>query len=133
MEYATFDESDFPIVRVTFNIKNPTLDQFKQFIDGQKKLLSYLKPFVLIMDARNVGFLSSEIRIEQGTFFKNDRERLNKYCIGAVLWVSSPIVSMMIKGMMLIEKPPNETFITSNIDEVNRKVEELRFQIMKSA
>jgi hypothetical protein len=131
MEYATFDESDFPIVKVTFNIKDPTLDQFKQFIDGQKKLLAYAKPFLLSMDARKVGFLSSEIRIEQGNFFRDDRERLVKYCIGAVIWVNSPIVSMMIKGMMLIEKPPNETFITSNIEEVNRKVDALRLQIAK--
>jgi hypothetical protein len=130
MEYATFDESDFPVVKVTFNIKDPTLNEFKQFIEGQKRILSYAKPFILLMDARMVGFLSSEIRIEQGNFFKNDRERLNKYCIGAVLWVNSPIVSLMIKGMMLIERPPNETFITSNLDEVNKKVEELRSKIV---
>lgn len=129
MEYATFDESDFPIVKVTFNIKDPTLDQFKQFIDGQKRFLSYAKPFVLLMDARKVGFLSSEIRIEQGNFFKSDRDRLIKYCIGAVLWVNSPIVSMMIKGIMLIESPPNETFITSNIEEANKKVAELRTRV----
>jgi hypothetical protein len=130
MDYATFDESGFPVVKVTFNIKDPTLDEFKQFIDGQKRILCYAKPFVLLMDARTVGFLSSEIRIEQGNFFKNDRERLNKYCIGAVIWVNSPIVSLMIKGMMLIERPPNETFITANIDEANKKIEELKSKII---
>lgn len=122
MEYATVNESDFPVVKITFNIKDLTLDQFRQFIEGQKRILSYAKPYILLMDARMVGFLSSEIRIGQGNFFKNDRERLTKYCIGAVLWVNSPIVSVMIKVMMLIERPSNETFITSNIDEVNKKV-----------
>ncbi|NBW35495.1 MAG: hypothetical protein EBR30_10850 [Cytophagia bacterium] len=131
MEYATFDHSDFPVIKVTFNIKDPTLEEFKQFIQGLKSILYQAKPYVLLMDARKVGFLSSEIRIEQGNFFKNERDRLNKYCIGAVLWVNSPIVSMMIKGMMLIERPPNETFITADAEEVNKKVQELRLKIIE--
>jgi hypothetical protein len=125
MEYATFDETEFPIVKVTFHLKDPSLQQFRQFIAGQKRLLDYKKPFVLFMDARKVGFLSSEIRIEQGNFFKDFNRPLKEFCIGAILHVSSPLVSIMIKGMMLIAPPPNAIHITSDADDATKMAEDL--------
>lgn len=63
-KYSTFDESEFPIVKVTFNLKHPNLNQFMQFIDAQKRILNKKEKFVLLMNARNVSFLSSDFRIE---------------------------------------------------------------------
>lgn len=123
--YSTFDESEFPLVKITFNLKDPSPEHFMQFIDGQKKLLTRNKEFVLLMDARKVGFLSSEIRIMQGNFFKEYKEPLKKYCLGAVLLVSSPIVKMMLKGMMLIAPPPNNTIVCSNELEARKLADEM--------
>jgi hypothetical protein len=125
MKYCSVDESQFPMVKIYFHLKDPTLLQFNQFLDEQKRLLTYQKEFVLLMDATKVGFLSSEIRIAQGNFFKEYNDTLKKYCLGAVLLVSSSLVKMMIKGMMLISAPPNQTLICSNENEARVLAENL--------
>lgn len=118
--FITADESEFPIVKISFNLKEPSKEQFNEFLNCQKDLLSRKKPFVLLMDARKLGFLPAEIRIMQGTFFKDYQQPLKEYCLGASIQVSSPFVKMMIKAMMAIAPPPNHTVISSNAQEARR-------------
>ncbi|MGC4022188.1 MAG: hypothetical protein QM734_09710 [Cyclobacteriaceae bacterium] len=120
MAYFSADRTEFPIVKVKFLWANPTLKDFNEFLDYQKQLLEAETEFVLQMDSRVLSYLSSEVRIAQGQFFKTYKAPLNKYCLGAVLLVKSPIVKMMLKAMMLIERPPNTVLVTDSEVEASK-------------
>ncbi|MDN4163931.1 hypothetical protein QWY31_00380 [Cytophagales bacterium LB-30] len=87
------------------------------------------KPFALYLDARKVGYLSSDIRIAQGKFFKDYKIELNAYCVGAVILVNSPFVSMMLNSISVIENLPKDMYTTFNEAEALNKIEEFLSKI----
>ncbi|MDN4164443.1 hypothetical protein QWY31_02965 [Cytophagales bacterium LB-30] len=125
MGYITTDESKLPLVKVTINFGNPSFSDYKLFLDFQIKLLSIKHPFVLYMDARKLGYLSSDIRMAQGKYFKDYKIELNTYCVGTIMLVKSTLASLMFKAVSVMENPPGETYITSDEMEALNKIEEL--------
>ena len=115
--YISVDESEFPLVRMKFNIKSPTWEQYETFMHEQLRLLTYEKEMVFLMDCRKFGFLGSEMRIAQGKLFKENQVALQKYLLGAVLIVNSPLVKMMLKAIMLISSPPGKVVIVSSDEQ----------------
>ncbi|MDN4163932.1 hypothetical protein QWY31_00385 [Cytophagales bacterium LB-30] len=81
------------------------------------------QPYALYIDARKLDYLSSDIRIAQGKFFKDYKTEMNTYCIGAVMLVKSPFAFLMHKAISVLENPPGETYFAFTETEALKKTE----------
>lgn len=106
MKYADLDFSQNPIVIVRINPIDPTEQQFEEYLEELTKVAKEMKNGVLIFQISNGKFLPSEKRIKIGNWIKTHTEIMKKNMYG-ICYVNTSFIPMTIlKGILLVNKPP---------------------------
>lgn len=127
-EYATFDSSRWPLVKVTFAAHEPSMAEFDEYLNKMQSIYENTTPFVLVLDAAKSKYLSSELRIKQGNWLKKNDKLIKDNCLGMAYYIPSMMVRIILNGIFLIQKPACPYVITSTLQEAEawaRKQQEL--------
>lgn len=117
--FSQTDDARFPIVLVTLNDFEPTLDEFNHHLDELTQLTSS-QGVVLMLDISKSKFLPSEHRIAAGKWLKTESEKMKNNLKGLVFINSSVIMSVVLKGVFLVNKPPVDYLVASSLEEALR-------------
>ncbi len=109
MKYATVDGSQKPILHIVINGIDPTPEQLDEHFAEWKAMLEELADFpypcVIIVDATQSKFLSSEVRIKIGKFLNDNDVLMKKHIKLIVQVISNPLINIILKGILLVQKP----------------------------
>jgi hypothetical protein len=119
MELATFDISRLPTFIMTLNPVEPTAALMdKNFIEVDK-ILNQIKDKkgFQIVNLLNAKYLNSDLRIKQGNWLKEKDSLIKEKLEGVVIVNNSMIMTIVVKGILLIKKPPVPMYFVKTVEE----------------
>jgi hypothetical protein len=116
-DFVTIESTRFPLVAAKFADFIPTMEEF---LDMQAKLTKFVQThtdFVLIVDMSQMQFMPSEHRIAQANWQKQSNPLFLKQRMSLAFCTPSIIAQMMLKGVLIINKPSVPYTVVSSIDK----------------
>lgn len=116
-KYAEIDMTNFPVVIIKYNSQEPTLTEFKEYLSDMDKMYKTEGKRVVIFDASNTKYLSSELRIEQGKWMRENRELLKSKVNNMIFVIPNILVQIIFKGILIVEPLPVDYKLAKNMSE----------------
>ena len=127
--FATFDDTNFPIINV---ILEGSLILDKEFLDFQTKWLDYYnqqKDFIFIFDLEGMTFVHPKYTLLMANFMKQIKKQNYQYLRTSVIYVSNQLILELLSFVFNMEKPLNTVYI---IQEKQNKKQSLNTQLNKT-
>ncbi|EAY31440.1 hypothetical protein M23134_04273 [Microscilla marina ATCC 23134] len=124
MKYATLDASHDPVMILHFTGEEPTEESFDDYLNLYLNAVKQKKGRGVVMEAKKVGFVPVKYRIKQGKFLKEHEALLKKNIAGIAFVFKSVITRFMITAVFVIKKPPFPYYLTGDLDEAVRWVQQ---------
>lgn len=116
-KYAEIDMTGFPVVIIKYNSQEPTLGEFKEYLSEMEKMYEVDGKRVIIFDASNTKYLSSELRIEQGKWLRNNRDLIKSKVSNMIFIIPNILVQIIFKGILIVEPLPVDYKLAKNMSE----------------
>ncbi len=106
--YFSIDATTFPILHIQFKAKQPTEKEFEEHIEQLSIFCLQEKPYAMVMEFLDSGYLKSQYRIKLGNWLKTYQEQLKNTCKGVAYISSSVIHKVILQCVFAIQPPPFE-------------------------
>ena len=124
MKYASIDTGLFPIVKVTYQGFEPTMEEFNEYLNELLEIYNRKKHFVLIFDASKAKYLKAELRVEQGKWIEKNQNLIKQYCLGNSFVISNPIIKIVFNCILAVKPPPVNYAVFSHIHNASEWAKE---------
>lgn len=134
MDFADFDKSKYPIIVYRVKPIEPTLAQYEEYLEHQKKLMLAVpknEKMIIVFDYTHLKFLTSDMRIKRGNFIKENDELMKSTIQHIVVMSPGTVSRMMIQGVFLVRKPSVSTEVVGSMSEAISIAEELVRKVKK--
>lgn len=124
--FANFNLDDFPFVNVKFakSVKNE--EDFDNFLKHWIILNAQNKPYSLIFDTTNIGFINPKYAFKMATFIKKLKNMEEKYLTQSIIIVNNSLIKNLLNVVMSIQKPVAKVYIVSDKENADRLYQNLR-------
>ena len=116
MSSIEFDDSRFPIVRVTF-VGVVTSEEFERYLDSMTKLLLRRQMNVMVLDASRAGLSPPIQRRRQAEWMKEHDAELRRYSKGTAFVITSTLVRGALTAILWLQPMPTPHVVVSTIEE----------------
>ncbi len=103
------------VIRVTFS-QEPSREEYNKYLIDLLKLI-HLKATISLLFVLPNSYMSSELRIIQGNWIRDNEELLRKKVRHSVFITPSFLATVVLKGIFLINKPVGNYLITGSTIE----------------
>ena len=117
MTFATFDDSGWPVIRVTFHSTPSNQHEFDQYLSRLSGLYDHREPFWVIFDGRHVGKMGVSYLIQQARYMKATEGLAKVYMRKAAVIIDNNFVHGIINALFAIRKPVSDLQIFTTLDE----------------
>ncbi|MCS6968327.1 MAG: hypothetical protein RMJ44_06965 [Cytophagales bacterium] len=117
MEYATFDESKFPIVIITFRAEEPTIEEFENYLNKALEIYQRKTPVSFVFDCTLSKYLRAELRIKQAEWLKKHKELISTWQKCFVFVMPNKLVRVILDAIMFITPLPAPHVIVKTLEE----------------
>ncbi|WP_448518605.1 hypothetical protein [Rhodoflexus sp.] len=117
MDYVTIDESKWPIVLITFNENEPTVEEFDRYLDQIYELYTRRQPVCFVLDATKSKYLSSELRIKQGNWVKQHKELIAEFQRCMIFVIPNMMVRFIFDAVLLVSPLPTPYLVVKSVEE----------------
>jgi len=117
MAYATFDESLFPIILITFSEADPSKDAFEEYLAQLLALYDRKQTVSFVFDASKSRILSADRRTDQANWLKKNAEVIGKYQKCAVFVLPNLIVRLLFDAILAINGFPSPFAVVKSVEE----------------
>jgi len=114
--FATFDNSDFPTVKVTLSETIVDRNDFENFLQEWLKLYDNKQYFTFIFDTQNVGFINPKYSILMSLFIKELKKRDIQYLEKSHIYVYNNFTMYLLDLIFNLQKPVAPVYIIYNGD-----------------
>ena len=106
----------WPIVVLIFE-GVPSEEAFDSYLRELDRIYARGQRHVTIVDARKGGLIPRSMRRRQGEWLKENREVIERYSIGTVTVLGSPVLRFVLATIYLIQPPVVPNVIVSTWEE----------------
>ena len=117
MKYFEIDKTHFPVILIRINPIEMSLKDQQEYLEKVYELVEQFPGLVLITDISKGKPLSSEVRIYQGNWNKKHEAFLKQRLNGLVFVNESIIMTIVLKGIFLVQKPPVTHTVVTNLED----------------
>ena len=114
--FASFDYSDFPIVKVIFSETIKDREDFEFFLQEWLQLYDDCKYFQFVFDTRNVGFINPKYSIMMSLFIRELKNRDIQYLEESHIYVYNTFTMYLLDLIFNLQKPVAPVYIHYNGD-----------------
>ncbi len=116
MSYVKITKPEPEIILVTAQKPEPSSpEDFQDYLTKMLEIYRTHQNIVVIYDTSQSKFLKAEYRIKLGNWLKTNKELIHKKVYG-VAYVTTPISTIMMHGIFLVQKPLWRNKIFTNLD-----------------
>jgi len=115
--FASFDNSNFPIVKVIFSETIQDRKDFEFFLQEWLKLYDNCEYFEFIFYTQNVGFINPKYSIMMSFFIRELKNRDIQYLTKSTIYVYNSFTKYLLDMIFNLQKPIAPVYIHYN-DEV---------------
>ena len=109
--FAEFNESQFPIVKITLNNRIENNEDFNNFLNGWLKYYQQKKEVVFLFDATNVGYIPITYCFKMSTFIRELKQLDKQYLQRSFIVANSWIVKSLLRIIFSIQSPVAPVYI----------------------
>ena len=110
--FVSFDETEYPIVRVNFTGVVRNDNDFSQFTNKWLELYERNANFTFIFDTRNMGIMGPKYCLKMASFIKELKKRQIQYLEKSIIIVSNRYIRFLLWLIFKIQKPVAPVYIT---------------------
>lgn len=110
--FVTFDETEYPIVKVNFTGVVRDDNDFSQFTDKWLELYERNANFTFIFDTRNMGIMGPKYCFKMASFIKELKKRQIQYLEKSIIIVSNRYIRFLLWLIFKMQKPVAPVYIT---------------------
>ena len=114
--FATFDNSNFPIVKVFFSETIKDREDFEIFLQEWLKLYDNKQYFTFVFDTQNVGFINPKYSVLMSLFIKELKKRDIQYLEKSHIYVYNKFTMYLLDLIFNLQKPVAPVYIIYNGD-----------------
>jgi len=115
--WATFNDSEFPIVSVKLRGKIKNNLDFYNFTTTWESYNLRRIPYVFVFDAREVGFVNIKYAVMMAQFIK-ELKRKEQFLQGSIIIVQSKYLRFLLSIIFKLQKPVADVYMTDLYSEV---------------
>ena len=110
--FVSFDETEYPIVRVNFTGVVRNDNDFSQFTNKWLELYERNANFTFIFDTRNMGIMGPKYCFKMASFIKELKKRQIQYLEKSIIIVSNRYIRFLLWLIFKMQKPVAPVYIT---------------------
>ena len=116
--FSTYDETLFPIVKVTIE-GLPQDNEFDIFLSQWLKLYDKNKNFYLLFDIRNLGLIGIRYCIQMALFIHELKKKEIQYLQKSIILINDKRVQKLLDFIFMIQKPVADVFIINTNESID--------------
>ena len=109
--FAEFNESQFPIIKITLNNSIEDDNDFNNFLNGWLKYYQQKKEVIFLFDATNVGYIPIKYCFKMSTFIRELKQVDKQYLQRSFIVANSWIVKSLLRIIFSIQSPVAPVYI----------------------
>ncbi len=109
--WATFNDTEYPIVSVKLRGKIKNNTDFYNFTTTWESYNLRRIPYVFVFDAREVGFVNIKYAIMMAQFIK-ELKRKEQFLQGSIIIVQSKYLRFLLSIIFKLQKPVADVYMT---------------------
>ena len=121
--WATYDDSEFPLIRVKLEGKIKNNEDFYNFTTTWDSYNSRRNDYVLVFDAREVGYVSIKYAFKMASFIK-ELKRKEQYLKSSIIIVESKYLRFLLNLIFKLQKPVADVYMTR--DSTEKHIQQIR-------
>ncbi len=123
-EYAEFDRSAFPIVKVRFTGATAQDDNFERYLQGLQDSYAPKERLAIIFDADQVGVPGLRYQQRQAQWLKDNETLMQTFCAGTAYVIPNLLIRNILKAIFAFQKQPVPYSVCSTMAEAEDWVAE---------
>lgn len=104
--FAHIDQSDFPLVVVTYTGEKPTEENFPQYLEELTDVYRREAPFIIVFDAFKSVLPGLKYQRKQAQWMTEHLDLIEQYCLGSAFVIPQDIIRTVLKAIFAIQPPP---------------------------
>lgn len=116
-KYAIVDNTNFPIIEVTFTGENATDDNFTLFLEEVKKSYDNQNKIALIFDATHAIVPAYKYQKMQADWLKDNSQMIKEFCAGTAYIIPNIIIRTVLKAIFTLQNQPAPYVVSSTFKE----------------
>jgi hypothetical protein len=110
----SFDDSLWPLLVVRF-VGAPSLQQQEAYLAQLRAYLQHGDRYVSILDTRQLKMMTSEQRVRQAEFIKENEALLRQVALGTAAIVTSPLIRLAASVFLHIKPMPTPYYVAPSL------------------
>lgn len=112
--FAHIDQTEFPLVIITFSGERPSEENFQAYLDHITKIYHREEPFIVVVDASQAVLPALKYQRQQAQWMADHLELIESYCRGTAYIIPNDIMRTLLKAIFAIQQQsvPYEIFAT---------------------
>ena len=119
---------DFPYISINFEAKQPTDEEFDQYVSYVSKVLLQSQSYVIVLNLSKTGYLKTKYRIQIAKWFEENQVHISKFCKGTAHITNSAVHRFLLQPIFAMQSPPYKYIV---VKEEKKAYEWLRKQLEK--
>lgn len=105
-DYATIDESEFPLIRIRFTGEKSTDENFQRYLSQTRDCYRHKKKLAIIFDAREAGIPALSHQRMQADWLRENRGLMQDYCQGTAYVIPNKVIRAVLRVIFSLQKQP---------------------------
>lgn len=105
-DYATIDESEFPLIRIRFTGEKSTDENFQRYLAQTRDCYRHKKKLAIIFDAREAGIPALSHQRMQADWLRENRGLMQDYCQGTAYVIPNKVIRAVLRVIFSLQKQP---------------------------
>lgn len=114
--WATFDDSEYPLIRVKLKGKIKNNVDFCNFTTTWESYNSRRTEYVFVFDSREVGYVNMKYAFKMASFIK-DLKRKEQYLKSSIIIVENKYLRFLLNLIFKLQKPVADVYMTRDASE----------------
>lgn len=114
--YAIIDESNFPLVTISFTGEKSSDENFSTYLREMKAAYRHQTPFVIIFDATNAVFPAIKHQKMQAGWIKEYDQMIKDYCLGTAYVMPGAMIRTVLKSILSLQKQPVPFLVAKSME-----------------
>jgi len=124
--YANFDSTNLPVIIITFSDAEPkSVAEFAQYLDHMLSFYKENEKLVLIFDSTKAKYLSTEYRIMQGKWMKQNKDVIAKQAQKMIFIIPSLAINLLFRTILAIQPLPAPNLVVKTMAEALHEAEQV--------
>ena len=123
--YAIIDQSDKPIIRVTFTGEKSTNENFQQYLDDLASCYEVRKSIAIIFDASQAATPNLSHQKTQAVWISQHWKTIQTYCKGTAYVIPNLAIRAVLKMIFSFQNQPVPYQVFSNTEAAENWIEEI--------